>query len=367
MSLSLRELNRATLARQSLLSRGTMSPIELIEHLVGLQAQAPLAPYFALWTRLKSFQPDELAQLLLDRKALRMVLMRGTIHLVSADDALTFRPLTKVITERDLVRNATHAPALAGLDFDELAATGRRLVEERPLSISELRPLLQPIWPDRDPASLAYGVRNMLPFVQVPPRAIWGRSGQPRGTTLEHWLGRDPHPAPSIDDMVLRYLGAYGPASVMDAQQWSGLTRLTEVFQRLRPSVLPFTGPDGAELFDLPDAPRPAADVPAPVRLLAPFDNVLLSHAARERIIDLDMQKLVFTINGIIKSTVLVNGFVVGIVETVKKKDEARAVVTLFHQVSKRASEQIEREALKLLSFDAPGTRQTVELLRSTP
>ena len=349
-----RALNRATLARQQLLKRSSMSALEFTEHAFGLQAQAPMAPYFALWARLKNFAPEQLSELLLSRSAVRIVVMRGTVHLLAADDARLLRPLVQPVLDRDLRLNALHAAGLEGIDHDELAAAGRALVEETPLTAAELRPLLGERWPDRDSAALAHGVRGLLPLVQVPPRGIWGKAGQPTLTTLEHWLGREPLANPSLDAMVLRYLAAYGPASIQDVQAWSGLTRLGEVVERIRSQLVVLRSESGTELFDLPDAPRPGPDVVAPVRILAPFDNLLLSYADRTRVLDEEYKAALFTQNGIIKPAVLVNGRAVGFVAITKTKGAVLLEVSLFTKIAKSALTALEKEGHALLRFAHP-------------
>src|SRR6516165_7127053 len=274
--LSLRGLNRALLNRQLLLRPEPMPEdgarngparaervIETIEHLVGLQAQAPFPPYYGLWSRLAGFRPDDLAGLLLSRQVVRIALMRGTIHLVSARDCLLLRPLVQPALDRGL--GTLLSRQLAGVDTAELAAVGRVLVEERPLTFSELGAALSPQWPQHPPAALALGVRALVPLVQVPPRAVWGAAGQAAHTSAQAWLGRPLEASPPLDRLVTRYLAAFGPASIRDAQAWSGLTRLREVADRLRPGLRVFRDEQGTELFDLPDAPRPAPGTPAPV------------------------------------------------------------------------------------------------------
>src|SRR3712207_739226 len=261
-----RALNRALLERQMLLRRSELSAFAAIEHLVGMQAQSPLAPYVGLWTRLEGFQPDELVRLLNDREVVRIALMRNTVHLVTAEDCLMLRPLTQVIFDRDLRTNTTFAPRLRGVDIGALTAAGRALVEERPRTNKELGALLRERWHDRDAASLVFAIRSQVPLVQVPPRGIWGKGGQVRCTSAEAWLGRPLRTDPSPEDMVMRYLAAFGPATVKDLQQWCGLTRLRAVVERVRPRLVTFRDGAGNELFDLPGAPRPDPDTPAPVR-----------------------------------------------------------------------------------------------------
>lgn len=353
-TLDTRDLGRATLARQHLLEPTTRSAEETTRHLFGLQAQSPTAPYFALWARVTDFRPDDLSRLIEDRTVVRIALMRGTVHAVTASDALDLRPWVQPLLTADLRTNTLHARALAGCDTAAVADHARELLDDTPMTMAALRPHLAARWPDRDPAALAHAVRDLLPLVQVPPRGVWGRSGQPVCTTLQRWTGRtlgEPDP----ERILMRYLAAYGPASVADAQAWSGLTRLGEVVERLRPRLRVFSGPDGEELVDLPDAPRPGGDVPAPVRILAPFDSALLGHANRRRILRDEHRRLVFTVNGIIRPTLLVDGEVAGYVTVTASKRAAAVEVTPLGRLPRRSVPSIEKEALRLLRFAHPG------------
>jgi len=212
-----------------------------------------------------------------------------------------------------------------------------------------------------------------VPLVQVPPRAVWGRAGQSLHTSAEHWLGRRPsggsaYPVPAADPaelagLVTRYLGAFGPATVRDVQAWSGLTGLKAVLEQLRPSLVTFRDEQGAELFDLPTAPRPGADAPAPVRLVAEFDNLVLSHAERSRVVTPEATRRLYTINGVIPGTVLVDGFVAGMWRLARTRAEATVSIEMFGPV--RRGDAARRDALtaeaeRVLAFGAPGTAHQV-------
>jgi hypothetical protein len=363
--LSLRALNRALLSRQLLLGPAAMPAagerepgaraervIETIEHLVGLQAQAPFPPYYGLWSRLAGFRPDDLAGLLLSRQVVRIALMRGTIHLVSARDCLLLRPLVQPAVDRGMA--VLLGRQLAGVDTAALAAAGRVLVEASPMTFSELGAALSAQWPQHPPAALAQGVRALVPLVQVPPRAVWGAAGQAAHTSAEAWLGRPMEASPSLDRLVTRYLAAFGPASVRDAQAWSGLTRLREVFGRLRPGLRVFRDEQGTELFDLPGAPRPGPDAPAPVRLVAEFDNLVLSHADRARIISEPNRQRMFTPNGVFPGTVLVDGFAAGMWKITRSRASAALTIELFGPLGPRDRGAVTDEGGRLLAFAAP-------------
>jgi hypothetical protein len=351
--LSLRALNRATLERQLLLRRTRLSAAEALEHLVGMQAQMPKSPYAGLWTRLDGFRPEDLARLIEDRRAVRIALIRNTVHLVSAGDCLALRPLVQPVIDRGLRANRAHRAGIEGMELDALAAAGRELLEERPRSARELGELLKERWPERDAATLARAVRHLLPLVQVPPRGVWGKSGQTAHTTAEYWLGRQLDPDPSLDEMVLRYLGAFGPASVADLQAWSGLTGLREIVEQLRPQLRSFRDERGRELFDLPDAPRTDPDVPAPPRFLPAFDNLILSYADRTRVVADEHRKWLTSRNGMVPATVLVGGFVRGIWKAELKRGKATLVIEPFEPLAKEDRDALANEGAGLLAFAA--------------
>jgi hypothetical protein len=348
-----RALNRALLERQLLLRRWRLPAAETVERLVGMQAQVPTDPYFGLWTRLDGFHPDELIQLINERKAVRIVLMRGTLHLVTARDCLALRPVVQPVLDRILHTGSQYGRNLVGMDIAALVTTGRALLEERPRTLAELRTLLHERWPERDTASLGAAVHYLAPLVQVPPRGIWGVGGRPICTTAEAWLGHPLGADSAPDDLILRYLAAFGPASVRDAQTWSGLTRLGEVIERLQPRLRTFRDEHGKELFDLPDAPRPDPDTPAPPRFLPGYDNVLLSHAERSRIVTADDRKRLMSSNGVTPGTVLIDGFVGGTWKIERRRGAATLTIAPFAPLPAQDRAALAEEGARLLAFAA--------------
>ena len=353
--LSLRALNRALLERQLLLRRSRRGILETVEHLVGLQAQAPQPPYISLWSRLDDFRPEELSHLLVDRQAVRIAVMRGTVHLVSARDCQRLRPVVQPIFDHDLTTNREHGIDPERIDITALIKAARALLEERPRSPKELGALLAGRWPAFKPSSLAYAIRGQLALVQVPPRGLWGASGQTLHTTAEAWLGVQPGTDPSPDAMALRYLSAFGPASTMDLQAWSGLTGMSDVVERLMPGLLSFRDDNGRELLDLPDAPRPDPETPAPARFIAEYDNLLVAHADRRRIVSAADRRRTRVKNGAIPGTVLVDGFAAGTWRITRKSGTATLLVNAFHTLSPGDIEAVGEEGERLLRFVAAG------------
>jgi Winged helix DNA-binding domain len=347
--LSLRALNRATLDRQLLLRRSDLSPYEAVEHLVGMQAQVPSNPYLGLWSRLTDFQPDDLAQLLLDRKVVRTVVMRSTLHLVTADDCLVLRPLMQPVLDQELARHPEFGPPLRGVDLEPVLAFARDLMAVQPRTGTQLRAAIAERFPDVHAAAAAQACRNWMALVQVPPRGLWGRSGQVTSTTAESWLGRPLAAEPSIDDVVIRYFAAFGPATVADVAAWSRLTGLREVVDRVRPQLRPFRDARDRELFDVPDAPRPDPDTPAPPRFLPEYDNVVLSHADRSRFFD--QRATSFDVTTRVGGAVLHDGLVIGLWRIERAAGSATLVIDHVVRLTKRATTAIAAEGNRMLQF----------------
>jgi Winged helix DNA-binding domain len=347
-----RALNRALLARQLLLERVELPVPDAVERLVGLQAQAPMPPYYGLWSRLEGFDPHELGRMLTEREAVRLTLMRGTVHLATVRDALFLRPLLEVVIER--AHNGAFGRRMGGTDPDRLADAVRELLAAGPLTGRELGRGLVKRGIGDDVEALGNAARVYVPLVQLPPRGVWGAGGQAKYATLESWTGREPEADPSIEQLALRYLAGFGPASVMDMQNWSGLTRLKEVFERLRPRLATFRDDDGRELFDLPDAPRPDPDVPAPVRLLGEYDNVLLGHADRSRIIPADFPWNAMLAPGRFVNNLLVDG-VLRATWWIERDGKRRATLAIrpFGELAPGERDAVAAEAERMVDFAA--------------
>ncbi|MEU4247642.1 winged helix DNA-binding domain-containing protein [Amycolatopsis sp. NPDC026612] len=288
--LDTRALNRATLARQLLLERATLPVFDAVAHLGGLQAQEPQAPFTGLWSRLRAFDPAALDVLLTGRRVVRTHLMRRTVHLLTAEDVLAWRSRFDDMLCRRVL--GTYRRELEGVDLAELAAAGRAvLADGEPRSMGELARAVAVRWPAPGPRALGeLLIAALIPSVQLPPRGLWRTKAGVRNLPLATWLGRDADPLAPDDRvgraLVRRYLTAFGPAATADLRTWCGLTGLPATVKALREELVVFRDERGRELLDLPGAPRPDPDTPAPVRFLPAFDNAILGYDDRSRIID---------------------------------------------------------------------------------
>jgi len=335
-----------------------MPVADAIEHLVGLQAQEPLEPYTGLWSRLEGFDPHELGALLETRKAVRTLLMRRTLHLVTARDCLTLRPIHQETLAKRM--RATLGPRLRGVDFAELAAAGRPRFEAHPLTLSEAGRAVGDRWPDASARDLGDALSSLVDLVQVPPRGVWGKTGPARNTTIPVWLGRElEDPAPEPDAVVLRYLAAFGPAATADIRAWSGLSGLRAVVDRLRPRLRQFRDQRDRKLLDVEEAPLPDPDTPAPPRFLPAFDNAVLAYDDRSRIIDDAHRGL--SVTG--ARFVLVDGRVAATWTLAGDGDVAKLRATLLGPLAPADRDAVVEEGERLLGFLASdaGTRR-VEL-----
>ena len=333
----------------------------------------PANPYVALWSRLEGFRPGELSGLIRDREAVRIALMRSTLHLVTARDCLRLRPLVQPVLERST--KGAYGRKLDGVDLPALVEAARGVLDERPRTLSEVAALLRerPEWADRDPAALAHAVRALLPLVQPPPRGLLGGSrlavhGLAVHAPAESWLGRPLEPASEagLEELVLRYFGAFGPASARDVEVWSGLARLREVVERLRAKLVVLRGADGVERFDLPDAPRPEPDVSAPPRFLPEYDNLLLSHADRSHVMAEKDRAALWMQNGY-RAALLLDGVVAGTWRVERERGGAVLDVELFGTIASPERAALEEEGERLLSLVAADAPSTEVRVRRTP
>ncbi len=355
-----RALGRATLDRQLLLRRERRDVTDAVRDLLGLQAQVPAVPYLALWSRLDGFTPEDLACPMRRRALVRAPLMRTTIHTVTADDAVALRPLVQPVLERTFASTAW-GQRLRGHDLTEAFEVAVRLVEERPRTRAELAGLLAEATPGLDPVSLSWAFSYHVPLVQPTPRGLWGESGASALTTYRAWLDRDAEVgATTVDDVVLRYLRGFGPATVRDVQAWCGLTRLREVVDRLGDRVRHLRGEDGQDLVDVPDGVVPDADVPAPVRFLPEYDNGLLSYADRARVVHPAPHEPLLGGPGGLVGSVLVDGLVRATWALRRRHDAAELEVPRSTPLTPPEAGDVEAEGRRLLAFVAPDVPHAV-------
>ncbi|MFI5806853.1 winged helix DNA-binding domain-containing protein [Streptomyces sp. NPDC051561] len=290
--LDTRALNRATLARQLLLDRADLSALDAVRHLGGLQAQEPQEPFAGLFSRLRDFDPAELSELVSGRQVVRTHLMRRTVHLVTGEDALAWRSRHDAMLRQKVF--GVYRSELADVDPAELAEAGRAVMADgEPRTMTELVKEVGGRWPDVGVRPLGeLLVAGVLSTVQLPPRGLWRQKAGVRNLLLATWLGREADPLPDDPSdpvgqvLVRRYLAAYGPAASADLRAWSGVAGLPAAVAAVREELVSFRDERGRVLLDLPDAPRPDADTPAPVRFLPAFDNAILGYHDRSRIID---------------------------------------------------------------------------------
>jgi hypothetical protein len=361
MHLTRRILNRTLLQRQMLLARQEVSPLAAIEHLVGLQAQQARPPFIGLWSRLVGFQAQDLRALIRNQAVVRASLMRCTLHLMSRADFIAFRQVLQPALTGAL-RSAL-GPWSAGEELETLLAEGRRILSERPRSFAEVRGLLGERFPDADAHSMGLALRVFLPLAIIPREHEWGYRADSQFALADEWLGEPLWSAPDPSALVLRYLAAFGPASVQDMSAWSGLSGLRAKVEALRPRLTVHRDEENRELFDLPDVLVASEDTPAPARLVADFDNLILSHADRRRVISDEHRKVVITKNGMVLPTILVDGFVAGTWSVARVKDTVTVALSPFTALDRPVLDELEAEAESLAAALFPdAARQVLQL-----
>ncbi|MGV9595380.1 winged helix DNA-binding domain-containing protein [Streptosporangium sandarakinum] len=358
--LDLRALNRATLARQLLLDRAGIPVLDAVAHLCGLQAQEPQEPFVGLWSRLHGFDPAALSDLLIRRSVVRTHLMRRTVHLLTAEDVLAWRARHDTMLRQRVL--GTYRRELAGVDLDELAEAGRAVMADgEPRSMTELARALAGRWPEPGPRALGEMlVAALVPMTQLPPRGLWRKKAGVRNVPLSAWLGReiDP-PSPDGSDpggqaLVRRYLAAFGPAATADLRAWCGLAGLPAAVSAIRDELVAFRDERGRHLLDLPDAPRPDPDTPAPVRFLPAFDNAVLGYHDRARIIDDAHRGL--SVTG--ARVVLVDGRVAATWNV----EGGTVLVSPLRRFSRAERDSVAEQGQALASFLSDGDGKRVEL-----
>jgi hypothetical protein len=351
-TLTLRELNRATLARQMLLAREPLSPLEAVGRLVALQAQWPKPPFIGLWSRLTGFQREDLITAVHGRSLLRATLMRATIHLMDAANYGQWRPLLQPMLTKTLTARGERG---RGVDPAVLMPLARQFLAKGPATFEAIRQHLAGHFPDLDERIMGYAVRMTLPLVQVPTDATWGYPQTADWALADEWTGQ---PLPEARDAdvgpVLQYLAAFGPASVADMQNWTGLKGLKPLFERARPQLRIFQDDQGRELFDLPDAPRPPAETPAPVRFLPEFDNVVIGHDDRRRFVPAAHRPHLILPGLRVPATFLVDGMVAGTWTLDRQKRQATLALTPFERLPKPAVTALTQEGEALVRFQEP-------------
>jgi hypothetical protein len=350
--LTLRELNRALLARQQLLERQALPASEAIERVAGLQSQASAPPFIGLWTRLRDFHEAELQQLLDRREVVRATMMRHTIHFVTAADYVWLRPTIQPALDANY--GAQTGKRLAGVDIEPFLAAATKAFRERPLTFAEVKELIRERDPGCDVDAISYGVRTHLRLNGVPGDSRWRFGGRAPFALAEDWLGRSIPEERDPRELVRRYLAAFGPATPADATAWSGVGAMRAVFDDLRPELRTFRDERGRELFDIQDGPLPGAGTPAPVRFLPQFDNTLLGHGDRSRVIADEHRPRVYLVAGRMVGTVLLDGFVAAAWKIERKRAEATLVIDEFRPLKKKERRELEPEADALVRFVEP-------------
>ncbi|MGW6727859.1 winged helix DNA-binding domain-containing protein [Nocardia sp. NPDC055029] len=362
MQLSNRVLNRTLLARQHLLERSALTTPQMCDHLVGLQAQDVPPPFVGLWSRIAGFDPATVSTGLEDRSLVRITLMRGTIHLVTPPDALRIAPHIQPELEKTPFRKGFNYGATVGLDPDEVRAHGEAVLGDEPMATATMRVEAARIYPDRDAGAVVQAWLYQLPVLQTPPRGRWRDNSRPVWSRVEPWLGAPLDPSYPVAELILRYLRAFGPASTMDMQAWSRLPAMKQAVTDLGDRVRTYTDERGRTLYDAADLDLADPDLPAPVRLLGWYDNALLSHQDRTRILGDDSAPPLRAFAASV-SPVLIDGFLAGMYKIFVKSGTARLRISPLRTWTTAESAEVVTEAHALLSFLEPDAEPQVEIL----
>jgi hypothetical protein len=326
MRLTDKVLNRTLWLRQHLVEPVLAEPVGMVAHLIGLQAQEGRSPYLSLRARIRDFDPATLSDSLAERRLVRFLSLRGTVHVLTPDDAVTLRPWVQPALDRISRGNNLSRPARE-LTGEAFQAAVRVALAGGPLPVGELGRRLAEAFPAVPEGALRNAARERVALVQLPPRGLWKQSGGVVYDLAERWLDR-PLSEPDPRELVRRFLRAYGPASAADMTKWSSVTGLGAVFAAMSAELVTHESEDGRVLHDLPDAPIAEEDLEVPVRMLGPYDNVWLAHADRSRIATSEALKQWMGINGASGGALFVDGFLAGtwrLVDGHVEADPARA------------------------------------------
>jgi hypothetical protein len=349
---TLRALNRATLARQRLLDRRSAKPAEALAQLVALQAQVPRPPFVGLWSRVSGFTREALVTAIRRRTIVRATTLRGTIHLMTARDYLRFRSCLQPGLD-DVLKGILRA-RLSGIDVEALERIGRAFFET-PRTFDELRAHLTATGVP-DVRAAAYTIRLRVPLLQVPDPAPWAYPAQAGFQTASAYLGEEPAPCGGLETLVTRYLAAHGPSTARDLAAWAGMRDLTATLEAMRPALVTLKGPGRSELFDLPDAPRPDPDAPAPIRFVPEYDNLIVARSD-ERVLPRAFRSAVFLPALRVAATVLVDGVVAATWTTARARDRATLAIRPLAPVPRPARAEMQAEGASLLRFLEPDAR----------
>jgi hypothetical protein len=341
MRLTRQRLNRTLLLRQHLLARVTMAPEEMVRHLVGLQAQENLPPYLSLAARLTDLDPADVSEQLEKRQLVRLLTMRGTIHLLTPEDAAVLRPWVAPRIEQE-IRVSQSIGDAREIDRAEAEAALRAVLADGPLPQKDIGLRLAERFP-HDATQLGQLARAIAPLAQLPPRGCWKASGGVVYDYVDRWSGV-PMAEPDVPALVRRYLRAFGPATAADVTAWSAVTRLTPVLKAMD-DLVQHEDEDGKVLYDVTDAPLAEEDTPAPVRLLGTYDNVWLSHASRDRVTDPDARKSWMGTNGGVGNTIFVDGWLAGIWRVA---DHQVAIDRLHRDLTKAEQAELDEEVARV-------------------
>jgi hypothetical protein len=356
--LTLRELNRAMLARQLLLERARIAIVPAIERLGALQAQWAPSPYIALWSRLVDFQRPKLWSAIERHEVIRARLMRGTLHLVSARDFYAY-----AVATQDLQRGAWNRLQVGrGVDPKKVAALAvafARTPRPKEDVLAHVRERIDGSLGGPFSWLIWRFVSAHADLVTAPPGGHWEYGGTDAPyVAARHWIaeGKRPSEEEALEKLVRRCLAAFGPATVADVAKFAGQVppRIRPTLERLAPKLRTFRDEEGRLLYDLPRAPRPDGELAAPVRFLPRYDELLIAYQHRDRVIAPAHRRAVYAKNAIVEAVFMVDGFAAGTWSLVRAKKEAVLRISAFARPALRDRVAIETEGESLLAFLAP-------------